>query len=70
MKPLTLFCVFLIAYGLFIYAFQAVEHARASANGHLVAFDEDGERVLVPGLGTVCLGGGIFLLVLSSTRRK
>ena len=70
MKPLTLFCVFLIAYGVFIYAFEAAEHVRASTGGHLIAFDEDGERVLAPGLGTVCLGGGLFLLVLGSTRRK
>ena len=70
MKPLTLLCVFLIAYGVFLYAFEAAEHVRASVSGRLVAFDEDGERVLVPGLGTVCLGGGIFLLVLSSARRK
>ncbi len=70
MKPLTLLCVFLISYGLFIYAFQAVLHQRAKISGALVPFDEDGERVLVPGLGTVCLGAGVFLLVLSSTTRK
>ncbi len=70
MKPLTLFCVFLISYGLSIYAFQAVQHQRAMAHGALIPFDEDGERVLVPGLGTVCLGAGVFLLVLSSARKR
>ena len=70
MKPLTLLCVFLITYGLFIYAFQAVQHQRARASGALIPFDEDGERVLVPGLGTICLGAGVFLLVLGSTTRK
>ncbi len=70
MKPLTLLCIFLVSYGLFIYVFQAVEHQRASAGGRLIPFDEDGERVLLPGLGTVCVGGGVFLLVLGSTRRK
>ena len=69
MKPITLLCVFLISYGLFIYVFQAVQHQRATASGALVPFDEDGERVLVPGLGTVCLGAGVFLLVLSSARK-
>ena len=70
MKPLTLFCVFLISYGLFIYAFQAIQRERARSSGRLIAFDEDGERVFVPAMGTLCLGGGVFLLVLSSTRRK
>ena len=70
MKPLTLFCVFLISYGLFIYAFQAIQSERVRMSGHLIAFDEDGERVFVPAMGTLCLGCGVFLLVLSSTRRK
>ncbi len=70
MKPLTLLCIFLVSYGAFIFAFQGFLHARASATGHLKPFDEDGERVFVPGLGTVCLGGGVFLLVLTSGRKK
>ena len=70
MKPLTLLCIFLIAYGASILVFQAVQHVRVSARGRMKAFDEDGERVFVPGLGTVCLGGGIFLLVLTSGRRR
>ena len=70
MKLLTLVCIFLVAYGLSIYAFQAVQHERAKVNGPLKPFDEDGERVLVPALGTISLAGGVFLLVLSSTRKK
>ena len=70
MKPLTLLCVFLISYGLFIYAFQAVQRVRAGTSGRLVPFDEDGERVFIPALGTICLGGGVFLLVLNSARKK
>lgn len=70
MKPLNLLCVFLISYGLFIYAFQAVQRVRISASGPLKPFDEDGERVFVPALGTICLCGGVFLLVLDSARKK
>lgn len=70
MKPLTLFCIFLISYGLFIYAFQAVQRERARSNGPLIPFDEDGERVFVPALGTICLAGGAFILVLNSNRRR
>ena len=70
MKPLSLVCVFLISYGAFILAIQGIEHLRVSASGRLKPFDEDGERVFVPGLGTICLGGGIFLLVLSSSRKQ
>ena len=70
MKPLTLLSLFLISYGLFIYGFQAIQRAHARAGGRLVAFDEDGERVFAPAMGTLSLGGGVFLLVLGSTRRK
>ena len=69
MKPLTLLCLFLIAYGLFIWIFLTVQRESARISGPLIAFDEDGERVFVPALGTVCLAGGAFLLVLGSSRR-
>ena len=70
MKPLTLFCIFLVSYGVFICGFLAVQRAHAAVGGPLIPFDEDGERVLVPALGTISLAGGAFLLVLSSARRK
>ena len=70
MKPLTLLCLFLIAYGLFIWIFLTVQRESARVSGPLIPFDEDGERVFVPALGTVCLAGGAFLLVLSSSRRR
>ncbi len=70
MKPLTLFCLFLVAYGLFIWIFLTIQRESARASGPLVPFDEDGERVFVPALGTICLAGGIFVLVLDSARKK
>ena len=68
MKPLTLLCVFLIAYGIFVYGFLAVQRARVAVSGPLIPFDEDGERVFAPAVGTIALAGGVFLLVLSSAR--
>ena len=70
MKPLTLLCVFLMAYGVFVCGFLAVQRAHATVGGPLIPFDEDGERVFAPALGTIALAGGAFLLVLSSARRR
>ena len=63
-------CTVMIAVGVSILAWQSFEHIRAAQRGPLKPFDEDGERVGVPFLGVVCLGGGMFLLVLTSGRKK
>ena len=70
MKPLTLLCLFLVSYGLSIWVFLTIQRESAKVSGPLIPFDEDGERVFVPALGTICLAGGVFLLVLASTRKK
>ena len=62
-------CTVMIAVGTLILIWQGVEHIRAAQRGPLKPFDEDGERVGVPFLGVVGLGGGIFLLVLTSGRK-
>lgn len=60
----------LISVGLLILVIQSALHVHARVQGKLRPFDEDGERVLVPFVGTMCLGGGIFLLVLTSGRKE
>lgn len=60
----------MIAAGLSILVWQSVAHYLAARRGALVAFDDDGEHVGVPLLGVVCLGGGMFLLVLTSRPRR
>ena len=63
-------CAVLISVGVVILFWQSVQHFRAAQHGPLKPFDEDGERVGVPFLGVVCLGGGMFLLVLTSGQKK
>ena len=70
MKPLTLLCLFLVAYGVSVWIFLTIQRETARVSGPLIPFDEDGERVFVPALGTICLAGGVFLLVLDSARKK
>ncbi len=60
----------MISAGVAILAWQSFQHWQAARHGSLKPFDEDGERVSIPFLGVVCLGGGMFLLVLTSGQRK
>lgn len=66
----TLLSKILIGVGLLILVVQGVLHVYAASHGALRPFDEDGERVFVPFVGTVCLGAGIFLMALSGSGRK
>ncbi len=52
-----------ILLGLVVTRFIAVRY------GVLHSFDDGGWRVLVPFIGTVCLGGGLFALALSGGGR-
>ena len=70
MRTRILCCTFLIVYGLFILAILGTQHLTAVVTGHLVPFDEDGERVYAPALGTISLCVGLFWLVLGSGRRE
>ena len=55
----------LIGVGLAILMVQGALHLYTASQGKLRAFDEDGERVVVPFIGTICTTGGLFLLALS-----
>ena len=70
MRTRVLYCTFLIAYGLFILLILGTQHFLAAAHGQLIPFDEDGERVYAPALGSLSLGIGVFWLVLGSTRKE
>ena len=55
----------LIALGLLILAGLAIAHVYAASHHQIRPFDEDGEPVFIPFLGTVSLGIGLFMLALS-----
>ena len=70
MKRRILVGKILIAFGLLILVGLAVAHFHAAAHHQLHPFDEDGEPVFVPFIGTISLGVGLFLLALSGSSKK
>ena len=70
MKSRILLGKVLIGVGLLVLVTLAALHLYAASRGNLKPFDEDGERVFVPFMGTVCLGTGLFLLALSGGSRN
>ncbi len=70
MKSRLLLGKVLIAAGFLILLGLGVAHVYAAIHGTLRSFDDGGWRILLPFVGTLCLGGGIFLLALSGGGRK
>lgn len=69
MKSRILLGKVLVGVGLLILVALVSLRLYAASHGNLKPFDEDGERVFVPFLGTICLGSGVFLLALSGGNR-
>ena len=61
----------LIVVGFLILVVQGVLHLHARSTGALRPYNEDekGTIVLFPFIGTLCMGGGIFMLALGGGRK-
>ena len=69
MKRRILLGKILITVGLLILVGLVVAHLYGAVHHQIHPFDEDGEPVFIPFLGTILLGTGIFLLALSGNNK-
>lgn len=62
----------LIGIGLLILVIQGALHFHAASRGALRPYNEDEKSLIVlfPFIGTMCLGGGIFMLALGGGRKN
>ena len=70
MKRRNLLGKTLVAAGLIILFGLLAAHWYTAAHHRIHPFDEDGEPVFIPFLGTILLGSGLFVLALSGGKEN